>query len=103
MLESKTNLTEALRLFVPMIVNTAMRSIEAYALLRELTDNEIDMIMNEIDPAVYGFVDALETHPEINKEELSEELRQSIYENAWTLIQAVTAELKEVISEQTNY
>lgn len=99
MFESRTNFTEALRLFVPMIINAAMRSIEAAVLQRQLTDEEIDSIMSEVDPAVYGFVDALETEPEIDKDDLSEELRQSVYESVWTLIQEVTEEMKEVIGE----
>lgn len=98
-----SNITEFLPVFVPAIVTATLASCEAGALQRELTDSELNQIMNGVAAAVTEYMDKFAAKMRRQGTPLSKdkyniilkEIQSSIYENAWALIQLVNEELKK--------
>lgn len=90
------DITPALKAFVPLIVNTASTSIEAYALGRELSNTEIDRLLLQADNAVREFLKDIGKDPD-QEEILREDLKLSIFENASALMYMAIDEMKNRI------
>ncbi len=104
-----TELLELSAIFIPSIVTAAMTTIEAAALGREVSDQELDQLMDNVADAINDFLvkyyqrlreyDLQLSTTELKNISLS--LQTRIYENAWSVIQLVTGELKQRCTEKT--
>ena len=102
-------LLELSAIFIPSIVTAAMTTIEAAALGREVSDQELDQLMDNVADAINDFLvkyyqrlreyDLQLSTTELKNISLS--LQTRIYENAWSVIQLVTGELKQRCTEKT--
>lgn len=90
-------LQEALTVFIPVIINAVMMSAEASALQRELTEEEIDKVMDDVNLAVEAFIDNVGGSPDLDPDRLRHDLQVDIYDRIWCLMQEVTAELREKV------
>ena len=104
-----TELLELSAIFIPSIVTAAMTTIEAAALGREVSDQELDQLMDNVADAINDFLvkyyqrlreyDLQLSTTELKNISLS--LQTRIYENAWSVIQLVTGELKQRCTEKS--
>lgn len=94
-------MAEYLSVFVPAVVSLTMATCEAGALLRELSDSEINEIMLKLDKATERYMEKYQRRMMAKGTTLSkadfaavkDRIQMTIYENAWLLIQQVTEEL----------
>ena len=104
---SANDIADFLPIFVPAIVSAVMRSCEASALQRELTDAEIENIMADVSVAASLYMAKFTARMQQEGTPLSiqdytaihEEMQMAIFENIWTLIQQVTKELESRVSK----
>ena len=88
------DITPALSVFVPLIVNIACTTIEANTLGRELTDREIDRLLIQADTSVRDFLKNIGKDPD-QEEDIREEMKLTIFENASALMYMVIDEMKK--------
>ena len=88
------DITPALSAFVPLIVNIACTTIEANTLGRELTDREIDRLLIQADTSVRDFLKNIGKDPD-QEEDIREEMKLTIFENASALMYMVIDEMKK--------
>lgn len=96
-------LKEFLPVFVPSIVEATLTTCTAAALLRPVTDAEVDRVADKIAQAVTDYVS--KTVDELNESgagisdelasDYAEKLFYTIFETAWTLTQQAMEEIRQ--------
>ena len=91
-------LTAFLPVFVPAIVSATLATCTAAAIGRSLKSDEIIEISDEVEDAILQYIKKLSDSGIVisnaEQERLANSMKDSIFENAWRMIQLATIEIE---------
>lgn len=102
-LKSREDINSLLIEFIPVIVKATLTVTTANALLREVSDTEIQLVYDEMSEVVERVIEKIKKRHDVDDiEDLAEEIQVELMESTWLLIQKVCDELKAKIYEKNS-